>query len=412
MEQKNKQEVFFLNNGQWFKNSLDMKTLYTEVHSGAEKYGSSANKLVKEMIANLLDLARMGRIDLSEPFIITDYGCGQSKAANVLAQVISDTGVILMDMLNSGYNYASLLMYLEANIQATDSIEITELDQIMTYGHVTVQRFDIGIPKFSAPLTRKADVVFCNDVFEHIPYEDIPAFIADLENAGDYVVASISLRDAVNYSRLSKEVLLNGAVAIDEAPTSGIILTEEGDDAYIFSLHVTIMPQDKWQEMLGNGWTLLPAQDYTACSAMNFVPSQEYQSFKRTLISQIGFADFIPFPTIAGTRYETDLTLFARTAKMQPQKHVYKLNALEHYPDSEFKTAETAESMEFLKFVGATIRKNTETGLWEIEHLPHFIAKLYALDKLSKTGTVTADEIIAEYNSGNTERIDNYIKKL
>ena len=86
--------------------------------------------------------------------------------------------------------------------------------------------------------------------------------------------------------------------------------------------------------------------------------------------------------------------------------------ALEHYPDSEFKTVETAESMEFLKFVGATIRKNTETGLWEIEHLPHFIAKLYALDKLSKTGTVTADEIIAEYNSGNTERIDNYIKKL
>ncbi len=412
MEQKNKQEVFFLNNGQWFKNSLDMKTLYTEVHSGAEKYGSSANKLVKEMIANLLDLARMGRIDLSEPFIITDYGCGQSKAANVLAQVISDTGVILMDMLNSGYNYASLLMYLEANIQAADSIEITELDQIMTYGHVTVQRFDIGIPKFSAPLARKADVVFCNDVFEHIPYEDIPAFIADLENAGDYVVASISLRDAVNYSRLSKEVLLNGAVAIDEAPTSGIILTEEGDDAYIFSLHVTIMPQDKWQEMLGNGWTLLPAQDYTACSAMNFEPSQEYQSFKRTLISQIGFADFIPFPTIAGTRYETDLTLFARTAKMQPQKHVYKLNALEYYPDSEFKTAETAESMEFLKFVGATIRKNTETGLWEIEHLPHFIAKLYALDKLSKTGTVTAEDIIAEYNSGNTERIDNYIKKL
>ena len=117
MEQKNKQEVFFLNNGQWFKNSLDMKTLYTEVHSGAEKYGSSANKLVKEMIANLLDLARMGRIDLSEPFIITDYGCGQSKAANVLAQVISDTGVILMDMLNSGYNYASLLMYLEANFR-------------------------------------------------------------------------------------------------------------------------------------------------------------------------------------------------------------------------------------------------------------------------------------------------------
>ena len=410
MEQKNKQTVYFLNDNQWFKNELDMKTLYTEVHSGAEKYGSSANKLVKEMIANLLDLARMGRVDLSKPFIITDYGCGQSKAANVLAHVISETGIILMDLLNSGYNYASILEYLEANNQAADSIEITDLDQVMTYGHVTVQRFDIGIPKFSTPLNLKADVVFCNDVFEHIPYEDIPAFVADLENAGEYVVASISLRDAVNYSRLSKEILLNGAVAIDEEPTSGIILTEEGDDAYIFSLHVTIMPQDKWQEMLGTCWTLLPAQDYTACSAMNFEPSQEYQSFKRTLISQIGFADFIPFPTIAGTRYETDLTLFQRTAQMQPQKHVYKLNALESYPDSEFKAIETAKSMEFLKFVGASIRKNAETGLWEIEHLPFFIAKLYALDKLSKLGTVTADEIIAEYNSGNTKRIDNYIK--
>ena len=205
-------------------------------------------------------------------------------------------------------------------------------------------------------------------------------------------------------------MLLNGAQPISDEPRTGIILEQDASGAYIFSLHVSILPQDQWQQILTEKWTLLPAQDYTACSAMNFEPSEEYKSYKRTLIAQIGFADFIQFPTPIGSKYEQDPVLFMRTARMQPQKHLYKLNALEHYADSEFKRAELAKTEAFLNFIGADVRKNKESGLWEFEMLPpSYLAKLYSLERLSKV-TVTSDNqaevdknaevIIAKFNSG------------
>jgi hypothetical protein len=409
MKQTKTQQVFFQNAGQWFKNNLDLETLYNDVHSAKCGYGTSANQLVNEMMANVLELICQGYIDISKPFTITDYGCGQSKASNVLAKVICSRVDTIIQMLASDCSYGEVLEYLAPIIVAADSEKVDHLDQITKYGHITVQRYDIGIPEFAKPLTVKADIVFCNDVFEHIPTEDLPAFIEDLENAGEYVIASISLRDAVNYSKIPADVLLNGAEQVECKPESGIVLEQEESGDYIFSLHVSIMPQDKWQQILTEKWTLMPAQDYTACSAMNFKPSEEYKSYKRTLISQIGFADFIPFPTPVGSKYEQDPVLFVRTAKMQPQKHLYKLNALEHYEDSEFKRAELAKTEAFFKFIEAKVRKNEESGLWEFEDLPvDFLEKLYILEHLSKA-TVNnndqaevdknADVIIAKYNS-------------
>lgn len=412
MKQNKKQTVYFLYINRWYKKEVEMESLYREVHSASSEYGITADLLLKEMLANMLDLARMGRIDLSKPLVITDYGCGRSTASNKVAQIIAETGDIMMNMLNNGYEYGAILMYLEPNIKNTASVKVTELDQIMRYSHVTVQRYDIGVDEFSKPLEKKADVVFCNDVFEHIPYNDISAFVQDLENAGKYVLASISLRDAVNYSKLSKEVLLDGAVSVeaDDIPETAITLREDSFGSYIFSLHVTVMPQDKWQEVLGSSWRLLPAQDYTAVSASNFEPSQEYQDFKRDLIANIGFADFIPFPTESGSAYEKNPVLFKRTAMMQPIKHVYKLNALENYPESEFKTAEKQQSEAFLKFVGAEVEKNPRTGLWEIVRISgNNLKRLYALEYLSKAGGgKDADDIIADYNSGNTSEVDSY----
>lgn len=419
MKQTNAQQVFFQNAGQWFTNFLDMNALYTDVHSATCGYGTSANNLVNEMMANLLDLVSKGCIDISQPFTITDYGCGQSKAANILASVVSLTHKAIMRMLASGASYGDILEILAPIIRSEDDKKVEHLDQITQYDHITVQRYDIGLPEFSTPLANKAEVVFCNDVFEHIPSADLPAFIEDLENAGKFVIASISLRDAVNYSKLPLKVLLNGAQPINEEPETGIILEKDASGAYIFSLHVSIMPQDKWQEVLGKKWALLPAQDYTACSAMNFEPSEEYKSYKRTLISQIGFADFIPFPTPVGSKYEQDPVLFMRTAKMQPQKHLYKLNALEHYADSEFKRNELAKTEAFLRFIGADVRKNKESGLWEFELLPpSYLVKLYSLERLSKATVISndqaevaknADIIIAKYN-GNDKGVATLVE--
>ena len=407
--QRNTQAVCFKKCEKWFTNEVDLKLLYTQVHSGFNGYGSSANSLVCEMLANLLDLVRQGKVNL-ENLVITDYGCGQSTASNVLACAVSKKSMEITKMLQTGANYGEIVDFMLPSIKEANK-SLKEVKQIEKYGgNITVQRYDIGVPQYSEPLSQEADVVFCNDVFEHIPTSEISAFIADLEAAGTYVVASISLRDAVNYSKIEEELLMDGAVEIEEP--SGIILTQDESGCYIFSLHVSIMSPEKWQQILGNKWVLLSAQDYTACSAMNFEPSHEYQLYKKELIAQIGFADFIPFPTEMGTKYEQDQILFRRTAKMQPEKHIQKLKVLEGYADSTFKEKEVAKSKQFLKFVG--IENNELCELSE-----NWLQKLYALDSLAKEGAksdaeamAAAENIIAEYNRGNTDKIDEYIANM
>lgn len=421
MKQTNKQTVYFQINGLWYQNQIDLKKIYSSAHANFSGYGTSANILINEMLANLIDLVRQGLVDIKKPFTITDFGCGQSTSANILAAVVSEKYLLIDAMLQADCSYGDIIKELKDAIQTANTLQITALQQVMSYGHITVQRYDFGIPEFATPLTQKADIVFCNDVFEHIPQADLPSFIQDLENSGKFAIASISLRDAVNYNQIKSETLLAGAELLADKPQSGVVLTKDISGDYIFSLHVTIMPQDKWQRLLGEKWTLLPAQDYTACSAMNFQPSAEYKGYKRELIAQIGFADFIPFPTQIGTKYETDPILFRRTANMQPQKHLYKLNALEDYPENDFTHKERAETEAFLHFIGAEIVKNKKTGLWEFTVLPEdFPKKLYALEHLSKKKTLesnklvaaAASTLIAEYNNGNTTEIDDYIKNL
>ena len=378
--EKNLQNVNFKKGNQWYESNIDLKQVYSSVHSSAKGYGSSANLLVNEMFANLLELAFQKKIELTSPFIITDYGCGQSKASNVLAEVIAANVEKIAVFLEKGKSINEILKEMSPEIKKAGEKEISFLPAQSVYGQILVQRYDIGIPEYSARPKQKADVVFCNDVFEHIPQAEIPAFINGLEDTGKYIFASISLRDAVNYMKIPKDMLWEKAKKVDTP--CGIILTEDTSGDYIFSLHVSVLSQEQWQNILGKNWRLLPAQDYTAVSAMNFQPSAEYQSSKKELISQIGFTDFIPFPTKLGSRYEQDKILWKRTALMQPQKHIQKLNALEGYPESTFKDKEKKESLDFLAFIGATVKK--ENGTWKIEQMPDFLDRLDKLEILSK----------------------------
>lgn len=387
--EKNLQKVNFKKGNQWYESIIDLKQVYSSVHSSAKSYGSSANQLVNEMFANLLELAFQKKIELTSPFIITDYGCGQSKASNVLAEVVAANAEKIAVLLETGKSFNEIMKEMSPEIKKADEKEISFLPAQSVYGQILVQRYDIGIPEYSARPKQKADVVFCNDVFEHIPKAEIPAFISGLEDAGEYIFASISLRDAVNYMKIPQDMLWEKAQKVDTP--SGIILTEDTSGDYIFSLHVSVLSQEQWQEILGKNWRLLPAQDYTAASAMNFQPSAEYQSSKKELISQIGFADFIPFPTKLGSRYEKDPILWKRTALMQPQKHIQKLNALEGYPESTFKEKEKKESLDFLAFIGATVKK--ENGIWKIEQMPDFLDKLNRLEVLSKKNASSDAEV-------------------
>ena len=107
----------------------------------------------------------------------------------------------------------------------------------MHYKHITVQRYDLGIPEFSAKPTQRADVVFCNDVMEHIPEMELPNFIKELETAGKYVVASISLRDAVNYMAVSQKDLMAKACPLTQEPKQGGIVLKRQNSCndFIFS---------------------------------------------------------------------------------------------------------------------------------------------------------------------------------
>ena len=391
--EKNLQKVSFKLANQWYDSVIDLKSVYTSVHAGAKNYGSSANQLVSEMFANLLELAFQKKIDLTNTLLITDYGCGQSKASNVLAEVLANNAEKIASLMEKGVGINEILQDLSQEIKNADSAEVTEIiPRVTKYRHIIVQRYDIGIPEYSIKPVNKADVVFCNDVLEHIPEHELPDFLTGLQEAGKYIFASISLRDAVNYMAIPESMLWENAQKVD-AP-SGIVLTKDVSGAYIFSLHVSVLPQSKWQEILGSQWTLLPAQDYTAVSAMNFAPSAKYQAEKRDLIAQVGFADFIPFPTKMGTRYEQDPILWRRTALMQPQKHIQKLNALEGHPESAFKAKEKQESLEFLSYIGAKISQK-EDGSWELEDMPEFLDKLAELEKLSKAGNKTDEAVKA-----------------
>lgn len=392
MKQVNKQEVFFKDTaGNWFRNLVDLKDVYMRVHSAGTKYGSSADMLLSEMMANVLELIREGKVSLEKGLIITDYGCGRSKAANVVGKTLASNAKAISLMFAKGENLKTVMAFVAPLLKAENAIEVSGLNQVETYGTgtVTVQRFDIGIPEFSKTLENRADVVFCNDVFEHIPAVDLPAFIEALESTGKYIFASISLRDAVNYSPLEEALLKKGAQRVQDVPKNAIVLEKDACGAYIFSLHVSVFPKSEWQKILGSRWHLLPAQDYTACSAINFEPSDDYQAYKKDLIASVGFADFIAFPTPVGTRYESDPILFRRVAKMQPAKHVMKLKALEEYPDSAFKRSETAKSQAFLAFIGVKDR--------QLSSLPQdYLEKLYELERQSKAGELKNNQLIAQ----------------
>lgn len=396
MEQKKKQEVFFKKEDNFYKASLSTEELYTEVHGESSSYGTSANDLIKEMMANMMALVSKQGLTLNT-LIITDYGCGRSDAANIVGWIINERGKDICQMLQAGNSYEAVLNMLEPWFEiAHKYVNVAELSQVTDYGNVIVQRFDIGVPEFSAPLSQRANIVFCNDVAEHIPYEDIPAFIEDLENAGDYVIMSISLRDAVNYCKLNEDDLLQKAEKVDSLPERCIFLTKDLSGYYIFSLHVSILPKDEWQELLGDKWNLLPAQDYTAVSAVNFEIDEDYSAYKRRLICKEGFVDMIPIPTKPNSRYETDPILFRRTAAIQPHKHVFKLNVLEEtFTENEFVAKERQISLAWLKLMEAEIERNDE-GQWVLTSIAdNYIDRISALDRYSKLAG-TDPKVIAE----------------
>ena len=394
MKQNNIQRVYFCAGGQWYTKEISLKHVYTRVHAEKEDYAMFGMDLAEEMMLNILYLAKQGMVDLNG-LIITDYGCGKAAASNAVGAALA--GECVGNLISSGATLEEVMAFVRPMIVAPEKVPA----QIEHYGFITVQRYDIGVPRYSHPLEQKADVVFCNDVFEHIPSQDITAFIASLEDAGKYIFASISLRDAVNYVTFTEKELLEGAEVVTKPGENGIVLEKDNTGNFIFSLHVSVFTEAKWKGLLGHNWSLLPAQDYTAVSAVNFTPGEDYRSLKMAEIMKAGFADFIPWPTPIGSSYEGEPTLFMRTAKMQAFKHQRKLEVLKSYPDCEFKFTEGGISEAWLRFIG-----NDENSL----------KRLYALDEIAKKDggddaavAAKAVKLLVDYVCGDKKAIDEWV---
>ena len=425
MKQNNTLAVHFYDKkGQLLASEVNLKMVYHKMHSNftnyeSTDYGASANQLVEGKLPIIFDLHKQGLINITKSLTIRDYGCGESTFLLIIAQILARKAKSIARMLAADWDYERIINKLRPTIDAICKLPVCHPRQVMEFGHITAEFFDIGIPMFAKRLPLPADIVFCNDVFEHIPYEDLPAFINDLEASGKYVAANISLRDAVNYLRIDAKDLLEDAQLITEAPYGSRFLEADTDGkSYILSLHATIMSKEKWAKLLGNGWVLQPSQDYTACEATNFVPSSQYMGFKYTLIAKLGFVDFIPWPTKPGSRYEIDETLKRRTANMQAKKLLMELNTLEEFPDSSFKTTELDKLAAWMNFLGVKAVKDAD-GVWVYEDMPeNVIKKLYALELFSKLNLTKdaeysavakkATNIIKNYNDGLKAKVNKF----
>lgn len=82
-----------------------------------------------------------------------------------------------------------------------------------------VAKFDPAVPQFQTPPSGKFDLVWCTDVLEHIPAEDI-----------DYVVSELA--------KLTRKALF---VTVGQGPAKKTLLNGE-------NTHITQMPAEWWQE--------------------------------------------------------------------------------------------------------------------------------------------------------------------
>lgn len=53
-QEQNLQKVSFQLSDQWYENTIDLKKVYTSVHSKAKAYGCSANQEVQQKAKNLI----------------------------------------------------------------------------------------------------------------------------------------------------------------------------------------------------------------------------------------------------------------------------------------------------------------------------------------------------------------------
>lgn len=111
----------------------------------------------------------------------TFSGNGVLKHARALVEFSKRIGAVSAIDYGCGkglqYGRAVIAPLQPVDAPPADSVQLLTLEQALGYG---VYKYDPAVPMFSAPPLSRADFVWCTDVLEHIPEEDIPFIVSEL----------------------------------------------------------------------------------------------------------------------------------------------------------------------------------------------------------------------------------------
>ncbi len=355
-ELKKMTDVFFQNTeGKWLKNQIDLKAAQKKLPFIEARTLSQPNALVCEMMLDIFEVLKQKHINFESSFVVTDVGDGKSIAAHHSGGCWSANVDGFEVSIRYGGTLDDAIMHVMSVVKLENEVKHKQTPQVVVYDYshsVTVQNFDESVKAYAEPLSKKADIVYCNSLLARTPVADIPALIEELKKMGKYIFLTIPLIPSAGYVTLKASTLMKKAQEVDKVPDGAVVLEKNKDGDYLLPANISVLSKKQWQRLLGDGWTFHPSVDCTCVSAVNFTPSAEFLQHKKKIVELCGFADQIPFPSLIKSPVEKDPLLSARNAALQPIKHLMKLEALKSYPKSDFREKELQKSKAFLKALG------------------------------------------------------------
>lgn len=381
-ELKKMTEVFFQNTeGKWLKNQIDLKAAQKKLPFIEARSLTQPNALVCEMMLDIFEVLKQKHINFESSFIVSDIGDGKSNAANRSGGFWSANVDGFEVSMHYGGTLEDVISYALNEVKMSNEIKYKQAPQVVVYDYphdVTVQNFDESVKAYAEPLSKKADILYCNSLLARTPVADIPALIEDLKKMGKYVFLTIPLIPSAGYVTLKASTLEKKALEVGAVPDGAVILEKNKDGDYILPANISVLSKKQWQKLLGDGWTFVPSVDCTCVSAVNFSPSAEFLQYKKKIVEMCGFADQLTFPSPVKSPVEKDALLSARNAELQPVKHLMMIEALKSYPKSAFKEQQLQRSRAFLEALG--IKEGTKP-----KDLPkNFVDKLLSLETKAK----------------------------
>lgn len=376
-------EVFFQNaEGQWLRNQIDLKAFQKRLPFIEARTLKQPNTMVCEMLLDIFELFKQKYINFDSSFVVTDFGNGESNAANLCGMYWSANVDGFEVSMHHGGTLDDIIYYALEGVVCENEIKLKRSSQVVVYDYskeVTVQKCDESVKAYDKTLSQNADILYCNSLLARTPVADVPALIDELKQMGKFIFLTIPLIPSAGYVIINASTLMEKAQVVVQVPDGSIVLEKSKDGDYILPANITVLSKEQWQQILGPDWYFLPSTDCTAVSAVNFVPSAEFASYKQKIVEKYGFSDQIPFPTQIKSQVEKNQLLSARNAALQPLKYMMKFDALKAFPESDFKEKEMHKIKAFFKAVGLTEGGN-------LSDLPeNWIEKLLSLETVAKS---------------------------